>query len=284
MANFKDTTGASWNKIGEILNDIYEGKGNYALAKKMELELDKALTEGYKNAYGKNIMPNEEYLKKKGSIEGKDYLSIDESNDYIPDDDDARIFGMKQSKKTYSNATELIKSETKKAEQNFHTDINIKQIDKLSEINFDKISENEYIKLSKEVFKEHISKRTFHNDNTNIDIKVILSDIKESAYKAYNSKLQRKYLREHIETLSQINKVIQEGIEVSKNNELKNRKQYKSWRYFSSQAIIENKPFLIQFDVTKKDDGYHFRLQRLAELNIKNKRSSTLALTNTSRC
>lgn len=107
LANFKDSTGASWNKIGEILNDIYEGKGNYALAKKMELELDKALTEGYKNAYGKNIMPNEEYLKKKGSIEGKDYLSIDESNDYIPDDDDARIFGMKQSKKTYSNATEL---------------------------------------------------------------------------------------------------------------------------------------------------------------------------------
>lgn len=284
LANFKDTTGASWNKIGEVLNDIYEGKGNYALAKKMELELDKALTEGYKNAYGKNIMPNEEYLKKKGSIEGKDYLSINENNDYIPDDNDARIFGMKQSKKTYSNATELIKSETKKAEQNFYTDINIKQIDKLSEINFDKMSENKYIKLSKEIFKEHISKRAFHNDNTNIDIKVILSDIKESAYKAYNSKLQRKYLREHIETLSQINKVIQEGIEVSKNNELKNRNQYKSWRYFSSQAIIENKPFLIQFDVTKKDDGYHFRLQRLAELNIKNKRSSTLALTNTSRC
>ena len=284
LANFKDSTGTSWDKIGEVLTDIYEGKGNYALAKKMELELDKALTEGYKNAYGKNIMPNEEYLKKKGSIEGKDYLSIDENNDYIPDDDDSRIFGMKQSKKTYSNATELIKSETKKAEQNFHTDINIKQIDKLSEINFDKMSENEYIKLSKEIFKEHISKRTFHNDDTNIDIKVILSDIKESAYKAYNSKLQRKYLREHIETLSQINKVIQEGIEVSKNNELKNRNQYKSWRYFSSQAIIENKPFLIQFDVTKKDDGYHFRLQRLAELNIKNKRSSTLALTNTSRC
>lgn len=283
LANFKDSTGTSWDKIGEILNDIYEGKGNYALAKKMELELDKALTEGYKNAYGKNVMPNEEYLKKKGSIEGKDYLSIDENNDYIPDDAD-RIFGMKQSKKTYSNATELIKSEIKKAEQNFYTDINIKEIDKLSKINFDKMSENEYIKLSKDIYKEYVSKRIFPNDSTNIYIKAVLTDIKESAYKAYNNKLQRKYLKEHIEALSQIDKIIQKGKEVSKNNELKNRNQYKSWRYFSSQAIIENKPFLIQFDVAQKDDGYHFRLQRLAKLNIKNRRSSTLALTNTSRC
>lgn len=95
LANFKDSTGISWNKMGEILDDIYEGKGNYALAKKMEIELDKALSEGYKNIYGQNIMPNEDYLKKKGIIEGKDYLSIEENNNYVPDDD-TRIFGMKK--------------------------------------------------------------------------------------------------------------------------------------------------------------------------------------------
>lgn len=317
LADFKDATGISWDKIGDVLNDIYEGKGNYALAKKMELELDQALSKGYRNIYGQTIMPNEEYLQKKGKIEGKNYLAIKESGDATDyTDSDSILFmrkkstnkvakaqnekdsyssmnknndktedlGKKQDKKIYANATELIKNETKKAEQNFHTSINIKPIDKLSEINFKKIGENEYIKLSKEIFKENISKRIFHNNNTNINVKVILADIKESAYKAYNNKLQKEYLKELLEALSQIDKIIQKGIEVSQNSELKNKSQYKSWHYFSSQAIIESKPFLIQFDVTQQDDGYHFRLQRLVKLNIKINRSSTLALTNKSRC
>ena len=95
LADFKDATGVSWDKIGEVLNDIYEGKGNYSLAKKMELELDKALSEGYRNIYGQSIMPNEEYLKKKGQIEGKDYLSIDNTSSSL-DDEDLKIFGMRK--------------------------------------------------------------------------------------------------------------------------------------------------------------------------------------------
>lgn len=95
LANFKDLTGASWDKISKVLNDIYDGNGNYVLAKKMELELDQALSEGYTNIHGKVIMPNNEYLKKKSKIEGKNYLSIEENNDYVLDDD-ARIFGMKK--------------------------------------------------------------------------------------------------------------------------------------------------------------------------------------------
>ena len=95
LADFKDATGVSWDKIGEVLNDIYEGKGNYSLAKKMELELDKALSEGYRNIYGQSIMPNEEYLKKKGQIEGKDYLSIDNTSSSF-DEEDLKIFGMRK--------------------------------------------------------------------------------------------------------------------------------------------------------------------------------------------
>lgn len=81
LADFKDATGISWDKIGDVLNDIYEGKGNYALAKKMEIKLDQALSKGYRNIYGQTIMPNEEYLQKKGKIEGKDYLTIKDSGD-----------------------------------------------------------------------------------------------------------------------------------------------------------------------------------------------------------
>lgn len=178
----------------------------------------------------------------------------------------------------YKNVTELLEAEVKEAEKNFNTDIEIGKIDELENTNFKKIAQNEYIKLSKKIFKENINKRTFKNNNSNIKIKVILDDIKESAYKAYSNKFQNKYLKEHIQALSKLDKIIENANEKSNNIETKNRSQYKDWKYFTSQAIIDNKPFLIEFDVTNKSDGYHFRLQRLVELNLNNKRDTTLAL------
>lgn len=271
LANFKDTTGASWNKIGEILNDIYEGKGNYALAKKMELELDKALTEGYKNAYGKNIMPNEEYLKKKGSIEGKDYLSIDENNDYIPDYNDARIFGMKKkvSSENYDNYKNLISKEEQKALNNFNPSVDIKIPNEIKNINIKDIKQTEAIKLAKTVFRDNNKTRTFKNDETNNKIKVIADDIKESIHKTFSNKSQKKYLRESIASFAQINSIIKNGKKVSESNELKNRSKYKEWNYYIVQANINNNPFLIEYDVSKQEDGWHLRVERLKKINIK---------------
>lgn len=271
LANFKDTTGASWNKIGEILNDIYEGKGNYALAKKMELELDKALTEGYKNAYGKNIMPNEEYLKKKGIIEGKDYLSIDENNDYIPDDNDARIFGMKKkvSSENYDNYKNLISKEEQKALNNFNPSVDIKIPNEIKNINIKDIKQTEAIKLAKTVFRDNNKTRTFKNDETNNKIKVIADDIKESVHKIFSNKSQKKYLRESIASFAQINSIIKNGKKVSESNELKNRSKYKEWNYYIVQANINNNPFLIEYDVSKQEDGWHLRVERLKKINIK---------------
>ena len=45
LAEIKDDTGASWSKIQKALEDISQGKGDYALAKKVELVLDKALSD-----------------------------------------------------------------------------------------------------------------------------------------------------------------------------------------------------------------------------------------------
>lgn len=196
-------------------------------------------------------------------------------------------FNIKQntsSKINYKNATELIKGEQEKAEQNFNTDINIRKIDELDNINFNKISQNEYIKLSKNIYKNYVNRRIFKNNNSDINIKAVLEDIKESSYKAYNSKFQNKFLKEHIEALSQLDKIISNGNESSINSETKNRVQYKGWRYFTTQVLIENRPFLIEFDVTEKNDGFHFRLQRLIELDVKNKRATTSAMTKISRC
>lgn len=101
LAEIKDETGASWDKINQALEDIANNKGDYALAKKIELVLDRALTEGYRNIYGKTIFPNERYLDKKSKIEGKDYKNTEQDYDasQYMSDEELRPFGEKKNKK-----------------------------------------------------------------------------------------------------------------------------------------------------------------------------------------
>ena len=88
LAQIKDSTRATWNQIGQALEDITNNKGNYALAKKIKIVLDEALTNGYKNIYGQNIMPNEAYISKKDKIETVRKNKINEENNL----DDYRVF------------------------------------------------------------------------------------------------------------------------------------------------------------------------------------------------
>lgn len=130
LANFKDLTGASWDKISKVLNDIYDGNGNYALAKKMELELDQALSEGYTNIHGKVIMPNNEYLKKKSKIEGKEYSTYSDSYNSISNNYD-NTFSLKKNNdklakknnvKYNSNGIQLGKKEYMQLKSAINTD------------------------------------------------------------------------------------------------------------------------------------------------------------------
>lgn len=130
LANFKDLTGASWDKINKVLNDIYDGNGNYALAKKMELELDQALSEGYTNIHGKVIMPNNEYLKKKSKIEGKEYSTYSDSYNSISNNYD-NTFSLKKNNdklakknnvKYNSNGIQLGKKEYMQLKSAINTD------------------------------------------------------------------------------------------------------------------------------------------------------------------
>lgn len=101
LAEIKDETGTSWDKINQALEDIANNKGNYALAKKIELVLDRALTEGYRNIYGQTIFPNESYLDKKSKIEGKDYKNTETNYDVTKymSNEELRPFGEKANKK-----------------------------------------------------------------------------------------------------------------------------------------------------------------------------------------
>ena len=111
LADIKDETGASWNKIGEVLDDIANGrKNNTKLARAIENKLDEALSEGYTNIYGKVVNPNEEYLEQKSKVYGRDFTQ--NNNDYNPEEnmteDDYRIFGMKKNIKTETKSNEVL--------------------------------------------------------------------------------------------------------------------------------------------------------------------------------
>ena len=157
LAQIKDETNASWERIGKALEDIANGKGDYSLAKKIELVLDEALTNGYKNIYGKTIMPNETYLTKKGQIEGKDYTKIE--SQYAPTEymakEDYRIFGMKKPNKKLdmkSNDVKSMKKKTTTTKNNIQDDLESfsKQVDSVLDGTFPK---NSMLTLLKETPK-----------------------------------------------------------------------------------------------------------------------------------
>ena len=129
LADIKDETGASWNKIGEVLEDIANGRKNKTkLARTIEQKLDEALSKGYTNIYGKTIMPNEEYLQQKSKVYSRDFnTQINEDYDPIEymTDEDFRIFGMKKSNnnsKSKSNEVKSIKKKETNSKNNIQND------------------------------------------------------------------------------------------------------------------------------------------------------------------
>ena len=112
--------------------------------------------------------------------------------------------------------------------------------------------------------KNHISNTFINNGN-----KIIVSntDIKESINKINNSSLQRKYILEHLIVFSQLGKIIKNAVLVNQTLENKNREQYKFWNYYLIYLKINDKDFLLEFDVISKNNGEnHYRLQRLEEI------------------
>lgn len=191
LANFKDLTGASWDKISKVLNDIYDGNGNYALAKKMELELDQALSEGYTNIHGKVIMPNNEYLKKKSKIEGKEYLTYSDSYNSISDNYD-NTFSLKKNndKRTeksnikYNNQEKLSNSIKKFRKANF-------SIDRQDVINIAN-SLNIKLKTGATIIDDtEMSKKAGNNKKPNIiNITNVFTDINDKNAKDFRNKAE----------------------------------------------------------------------------------------------
>lgn len=146
LAEIKDETGASWNKIGEVLDDIANGRNNNTkLARTIEEKLDKALSEGYTNIYGKIVNSNEEYLNQKSKVYGRDFNAQTREN-YDPTenmtDEDFRIFGMKKQNKKANIEGNEVKSMKKNNNKNIMNNYDNKTASLIEKSKRDTIIEN----------------------------------------------------------------------------------------------------------------------------------------------
>ena len=64
----KDNTGASWNQISQSLEEISNGNITTPLSRKIVTYIDSALTDGYRNIYGQDVQPSENYVNTKKNL------------------------------------------------------------------------------------------------------------------------------------------------------------------------------------------------------------------------
>ena len=247
--------GYSYNQIAQGLQNIIDDKGseNNAISKKIELVIDEQLRNGYNNAFGKYVEPNQEYIN---TIQGNKDVQLP----------------MKQEKPNIINkkVNEYIDS----VKDNFKSDINIKT----QSINEGDVAPLDYNKAGQSVLAkkaqnlvDRLKTRVFKNNNE--DIHVSNTDIKKSISETLRNKEQSKYKKENIAVFSQLDKVIENGKEISSDiKDNKNRDYYSGYKYYVSNVNIDGTPYVVEFDTRLQDSGdgsmeRHFRLERVYPVN-----------------
>lgn len=133
--------------------------------------------------------------------------------------------------------------------------------------------------LANNIFnKYHINNNFLNNGNKII---VSKSGIDESMEKIYNNRIQRDFMVEHLIIFSKLGIIIESAKLVNQVYEKKYRKYTLFWNYYLNNVYINNKLYIIEFEVRSMHDGEnHYRLQRLELSQIKNKRCTAGALDN----
>lgn len=116
--------------------------------------------------------------------------------------------------------------------------------------------------LAYEIFINNHQNNIFLNDNNKI--LVSKTGINESVEKICNNYSQRELLIEHLKVFSALGKIIESAKLVNQVYERKGRIKYNSWHYYVEGVIINNKEYLLEFEVVAMDSGEnHYRVQRL---------------------
>ena len=163
--------------------------------------------------------------------------------------------------KSYTNIKEAIEDYVKEIKNNFKPCVVIRTHKKK---NYTHELQSTIYNKAKEEFKK-IGKNVFLNNGE--EIYVSNADIKESIAKIVRSIYQKKLLTEHLELFSKLDKIIENGKLITTTFETKGRDFYENWEYYVTPIMINNQKYIVEFDVTLRDNGQkHFRIQRIFKL------------------
>lgn len=148
---------------------------------------------------------------------------------------------------------------------NIKIDTSIVQYGDKEYINYESASERVIYHKAKTLFS-HIGEKVFYNDLE--AIYVDNGDIKESIDKTIKNPNQKKLLYENLAIFSKLNVIIQNAKNIAcSKNDLKGRLNYKCYKYYVSNVLIDNKKYVVEFD-TRIDfksgkPERHFILERI---------------------
>ena len=157
---------------------------------------------------------------------------------------------------------------------NFKSNINLSTniVNKTNEtpINYKIQNQMTIYKKARELFST-VNKKVFKNANQNIY--VTNGDIRESIEKTLKNPEQRKQINENLAVFSQLDKIIENGKKISSSEfDSKGRNEYTDYEYYVSNAFIDGKPYVVEFDTRlqkgeNRKQERHFRLERVYNIN-----------------
>lgn len=170
---------------------------------------------------------------------------------------------------------EKVSEYIKSVKDNFNTDINIDtnvvNKDNIVPIDYENEKQTTIYKRARDIFQK-IGKRVFINKNDGEKIYVTNTDINESISKTIKNPKQNKLLKENMAVFSKLDKIIENGKEISNSKiDSKGRENFSDYRYYVTNAIINGKKYVVEFDtrVQERNNGAeerHFRLERIYEI------------------
>lgn len=158
----------------------------------------------------------------------------------------------------YTTVEEIYAKEKEKIKRN----ILILDIDELYNKEIENLKINEIKKLAYIIFCNYHDKKCFFNDNNMILVN--RSGIDESIQKIYHNRKQRYLIKEHLRIYSKLGKIIENTKLINQVYEKKGRVKYNSWNYYLDGVVIDEKEYLLEFEVCSLNNGEnHYRIQRL---------------------
>ena len=281
LAEIKDNTNATWKQISQSLEEISDGKITSALSQKIVGYIDTALTDGYKNIYGQNVFPNEEYMNNKKKL-GLYQESIQSNNDKIIADEDARVFGEKK-RNIQKNNTNFQDEEIRNIVKYNPDGREIKDqnyLDFLVERYKDNknisrvITDTKYVesiknKTEKEILdslydsikekslkiEKNLLNEQQKEEKVLIDLEITKQGLKESLNKSISD--EKLSVIPFLDTLI---KTSQDGIIRDEN---KNRRNILNWYYLYNTAEINGQLYGVKIDLKKTQVGDRFYVHRV---------------------